>query len=182
SQPGVGNINPRLYGLAQNANSPFHDIVKKDNKVPCTPGTLDCTSGTFGFTAGPGYDQVTGLGSVDAYKLITNWAASPSLPTTTTVTAAPTTIAATGSTVLTATVIASSGTDSPAGNVTFTSGAKNLGSATLTGSGGFATASLTAAGSQFANGNDVVTAKYAGNTSFNSSQGTVTVVLSTVTG
>ncbi len=46
--------------------SPFHDITTGNNIVPCASGTPNCDSGTFGFTAGPGYDQVTGLGSLDA--------------------------------------------------------------------------------------------------------------------
>ena len=42
--------------------------------MPCTEGTTDCPNGgSIGYSAGPGYDQVTGLGSVDANVLITNW-------------------------------------------------------------------------------------------------------------
>lgn len=33
--PGLGNINPQLYRLAQSAPSAFHDIVAGDNIVPC---------------------------------------------------------------------------------------------------------------------------------------------------
>lgn len=63
-------INPTLYSLAASNPSVFHDITSGDNKVPCTTGsTTDCSSGTMGFAAGPGYDQVTGLGSVDAFAL-----------------------------------------------------------------------------------------------------------------
>jgi subtilase family serine protease len=68
-----GNVNPRLYQLATTSTDAFHDITSGDNKVPCTAGTTDCPNGTtqIGFSAGPGYDLVTGLGSVDAYKLVT---------------------------------------------------------------------------------------------------------------
>jgi subtilase family serine protease len=64
-----GNINPKLYSIAAATPAGFHDITTGDNIVPCQIGTLNCTSGTMGYRAGPGYDQVTGLGSVDATAL-----------------------------------------------------------------------------------------------------------------
>lgn len=75
---GLGNINPTLYGLAASTPTAFHDVTTGNNKVPCTSGTVDCPSGTteYGFSAGVGYDQVTGLGSVNASTLFTAWAAS----------------------------------------------------------------------------------------------------------
>ncbi len=73
---GLGNINSNLYRLAQ--TNIFHDITTGNNIVPCVTGTRDCTSGSFGYGAAPGYDPVTGLGSVDAYNLLTEWnAATP---------------------------------------------------------------------------------------------------------
>lgn len=79
---GLGNVNPMLYGLFANnaATNVFHDITSGTNKVPCTSGTTNCPAGTtsIGFTAGAGYDQVTGLGSLDVTKLVNAWlAASP---------------------------------------------------------------------------------------------------------
>jgi hypothetical protein len=74
-KPGLGNINPRLYQLAQIAPDVFHDVTSGDNIVPCKPGTPDCeSSGRYGFLAGPGYDHATGLGSIDVDKLVRNWA------------------------------------------------------------------------------------------------------------
>jgi len=78
----LGNVNPMLYGLFANnaATNVFHDITSGTNKVPCTSGTTNCPAGTtsIGFTAGAGYDQVTGLGSLDVTKLVNAWlAASP---------------------------------------------------------------------------------------------------------
>ena len=73
-QSGLGLINPMLYSLARTAPASFHDIVNGSNIVPCViRSTQDCPSGSMGYTAGPGYDQVTGLGSVDAYNLALNW-------------------------------------------------------------------------------------------------------------
>jgi subtilase family serine protease len=76
-QAGLGNANPTLYWLAQNSPSAFHDITTGNNIVPCVIGTPDCTTGYLGFSAGPGYDQATGLGSVDAARLLVAWAPLP---------------------------------------------------------------------------------------------------------
>ena len=73
SQPGLGNINPTLYRLAASGSNAFHDITVGDNIVPCVIGTPNCTTGKLGYTAGPGYDLVTGLGSVDALNLVNAW-------------------------------------------------------------------------------------------------------------
>jgi subtilase family serine protease len=63
-----GNANPILYQLAANqygAGGPqvFHDVTAGNNSVPRLKG----------FACGPGYDEVTGLGSVDGAALIANW-------------------------------------------------------------------------------------------------------------
>jgi subtilase family serine protease len=55
-----GNANPTLYGLG---GPVFHDITSGDNSVP----------GVSGFPAKAGYDEVTGLGSVDATAMVDNW-------------------------------------------------------------------------------------------------------------
>jgi uncharacterized repeat protein (TIGR01451 family) len=78
SSPGLGNINKALYQLAQSAPSAFHDITTGNNIVPCQIGTPNCTTGSMGYSTGVGYDQVTGLGSVDGYNLATQWSASSS--------------------------------------------------------------------------------------------------------
>lgn len=78
-QPGLGNVNPVLYSLAQTAPNTFHDVTGGDNKVPCSAGSLDCANGVIGYSAGPGYDVATGLGSPDVYNLLLNW---PNTPTT----------------------------------------------------------------------------------------------------
>lgn len=69
----LGNINPRLYSLAASSTDVFHDITSGSNIVRCVEGSPDCSTGTMGFSAGPGYDQVTGLGSVDADHLLNEW-------------------------------------------------------------------------------------------------------------
>ena len=72
-----GNPNPRLYALASQIPSAFHDITSGTNAVPCTAGTPNCVAGkTTGYAAGPGYDLATGWGSIDAYIFVHAWATS----------------------------------------------------------------------------------------------------------
>jgi subtilase family serine protease len=71
---GVGNANSSLYSLAVSTPSAFHDVTTGDNKVPCTAGSTGCPNGgTIGFAATANYDQTTGLGTIDAFNLVTAW-------------------------------------------------------------------------------------------------------------
>jgi hypothetical protein len=63
-----GNANTKLYPLAATqygaaGTAVFHDTTTGNNSV----------QGVTGFTCGTGFDQVTGLGSVDASALVTAW-------------------------------------------------------------------------------------------------------------
>ena len=90
SSAGLGNINPTLYTLAVSTPTAFHDITTGNNIVPCTSGTP--TTGPaasrcpmtapfqIGFSAGTGYDPVTGLGSIDANLLATSWPGFVAIP------------------------------------------------------------------------------------------------------
>ena len=145
--PGLGNINPKLYSLAETTPSIFHDITEGNNIVEVTCGRRirGCTPGSFGYNAGPGYDQATGLGSIDAYNFVLAWAgqnASTSRSAAAmTLSASATTLPSSGSLTLTATVTGSNG-GSPLGAVTFYVGSTSIGSAPLSGTGGAATARL----------------------------------------
>jgi len=76
-----GNPNPRLYALASQVPSAFHDITSGSNAVPCAAGTPDCVDGlTAGYSAGPGYDLTTGWGSIDAYVFVHAWQTSTAPP------------------------------------------------------------------------------------------------------
>ena len=73
----LGNVNPTIYALANSsyAGSVFHDVTSGTNASPCTEGSVNCAAGgTIGFVAGPGYDQATGWGSVDAAAMVADWA------------------------------------------------------------------------------------------------------------
>ena len=81
-----GNLNPQLYQLPQLYPLPgstvtswaFNDIAGGDNNVPCQPSTPDCPSVDFyGYSAGAGYDLVTGWGSVDATALLNAFTGTP---------------------------------------------------------------------------------------------------------
>ena len=72
----LGNINSRLYALAAASSGVFHDVTSGSNKVPCTIGSTDCSSGTIGYSAAAGYDLATGLGSIDSFNLADQWLAT----------------------------------------------------------------------------------------------------------
>jgi subtilase family serine protease len=79
----LGNVNSNLYSLAASTPSVFHDITTGNNMVPCQAGTTDCPNGgMIGYSAGTGYDFVTGLGSIDVGALVGAWGNSNILPPT----------------------------------------------------------------------------------------------------
>src|SRR5208283_4037925 len=80
---------PTLYSLAAKSPAAFHDITAGDNDVPCQIGTPNCTTGSMGYSAGPGYDLATGLGSVNGYNLVTAWPGTVVTPPPAPVLAAP---------------------------------------------------------------------------------------------
>jgi len=174
AQPGLGNINPTLYRLAQSTKDVFHDITTGDNKLPCVQGSPNCVDGLVGYSAGPGYDLVTGLGSADAFKLVTEWTLGTG--TITTLTATPTTVDLTTSVRLVATVSGSGGVP-PSGAVNFLSNHGLIGSAPLTAQGSAATATITVNAIQALGGDNTVTAFYLGDTVYDGSGGSVSLTL-----
>jgi subtilase family serine protease len=171
---GQGLLNTALYSLASNSGtyaSAFHDIVTGNNN--CLAGSVVC-SGPVGYTAGVGYDQVTGLGSVDLANLAGAWAMSATtlISTTTAVTAATATPNVSTADAVTITVTSATGTTIPTGNVTLQidGGTSNSGttvaaqpisaSGTLTYTANFATAGM-----------HQILAQYAGDTTHASSVG-----------
>jgi len=140
---GIGNANPNLYYIAANNPAAMNDVQSGNNIVPCTQGTLDCPGTApfqFGFSAGVGYDQVTGLGSVNANTLATAWG-ELSTATTTSISPSTNSISVGGSVTFTATVSPAGA----AGSVSFYNNGSTtpLGTATLSsGTGSFTTTSL----------------------------------------
>ena len=79
-----GNPNARFYPIAAQSPPAFHDITVGTNAVPCQGGSANCSSKTAGtvgvmngFSAAPGFDLATGLGSVDANALAIAWSSAP---------------------------------------------------------------------------------------------------------
>jgi hypothetical protein len=82
-----GNLNPELYSLASSAPAAFHDVTVAssgvgtcdvntpsmcNNSIPSPSGL---TGGQAGFAVGTGYDEVTGLGSLNVANFLTSYQA-----------------------------------------------------------------------------------------------------------
>ncbi len=180
---GQGLINPTLYTLASNSATyaaAFHDITIGNNN--CLAGTTYCGTSTPGYSAGTGYDLVTGLGSVQLAGLSTSWpvntGSSAGLVDTTTAVTPSTAAPASGASVtFTIKVASATGSSIPSGTV-------NLAiDQTLTGGGTTATATLDTTGtatyqtSFTTSGTHVVVANYAGDTMHAASTGAGSVTL-----
>jgi len=77
SNAGLGNVNRRLYDLASSASWAFHDLSTGDNTATAIVcGGFLCSAPyekSVGYSAGTGYDLVTGLGSLDAFSFFLAW-------------------------------------------------------------------------------------------------------------
>lgn len=167
--PGLANINQQLYQLAQSNTSAFHDITTGTNIVPCTNPSPNCPTSApfqFGYTAGAGYDEVTGLGSIDAYTFVTGWASAAKRPTTTTVTLSPASVnvGSAGPVGAKATVTPTTGTGTPTGSVNFYVDASTTAAGTGTLSSGSYTFNYNP--SALTAGNHTITATYEGDSTF----------------
>ena len=175
TQPGLGNINPELYRLARVTTNVFHDITQGNNMVPCASGSPDCTNGMLGFAAGPGYDQASGLGSLDVYNFVTQWGGAAAA-TSTSLAATPANINFGDTVQLTATVTAgATGFFIPTGAVTFSTGDTVLGTVPTVEAGGALLATLTVSGTRLPVGNAKATATYSGDATHNGSAGSAVV-------
>jgi pseudomonalisin len=174
-----GLLNPNLYILAAApSNGVFHDVTVATSGVAncavttpsmcnnSTPGPTSLTGGLSGYLVTAGYDEATGLGSINVANLLTNWV-STTVPTTTTLAMSPASPVNAGTNVtLTATVKPSStSTKTPTGTVTFTDAKLGkLGTGTLNSSGVATLASSRLAGASYS-----ITATYGGDTNFSGS-------------
>ncbi len=149
-----GNANPRFYQLAalQASGGPsyFHRVTAGNNSVPGTTGFAASTS-----TTTPTYNLATGLGSVDANVLVTQW--SGILPATTTTVTTSSATSPFGQSVSFSANVAGSGSTTPSGTVQFKDGSADLG-APLALAGGSATLNT----SSLSTGSHSFTAVYAG--------------------
>jgi uncharacterized protein (TIGR03437 family) len=163
---GLGNINPQLYRLAQSTAAAFHDVTTGNNIVPCFQGSAGCSTGSFGYSAGPGYDQATGLGSLDVYKLAQAWnVATQSV--TVKLYLSSTTPTLNDTLNLTAVVTPATGSGAPTGTVDFSVAGLLLGSAALAPSASGPAANVSIPASVLGSGDNFILASYSGDAAFN---------------
>jgi hypothetical protein len=146
----------------------FSDVTVGNNAVP---GMTNYGSTSVLYQAGVGFDEASGLGSVDVTNLLTNY--SPLMgttPTTTTLVVTPTTSKIGQSVTMVATVTGTGGT--PTGSVAFV-GTGNVTLATVSLSAGVATFQSTT----IQPGIYQVIAQYAGDSTFDSSKSTAVFVV-----
>lgn len=180
AQPGLGNLNPTLYAMAQAAPSAFHDISSGNNAVPCAQETLNCVNGAAGYNAGPGYDLATGLGSLDVYNFVTQWKSA--VPSTVTLTLSPASAGLNDPVQVTATVTGAAA--SPAGTLALVvqagaAGGVALGTADLTAgaTAGTSSAVFNVTGAQLGIGGGTVQAVYGGDALYQASQASASFAL-----
>ena len=156
-----------LYPLAKQFPAAFHDVTAGSNNEPCDPTqtvVTACVLGTDGnysagaYSAAAGYDEASGLGSIDANVLVTDWNKVSFTASGTTLALSPASITHGATETLTATV-----TGATSGDVAFVSTAplpsnKGLNFATV-GSNGVATLTTNA----LPGGTYSITADYSGN-------------------
>jgi trimeric autotransporter adhesin len=90
----LGQADYVLYDLAKTKYSTvFHDVTTGNNSVSCTGGTPNCIPVSLvnayylsGFNTSAGYDEASGLGSVDATQMLTNWGSTGATATTSSLT------------------------------------------------------------------------------------------------
>jgi subtilase family serine protease len=176
---GLGNINPSLYPLL--GTTAFNDVTTGNNIVPCKTGSTNCpalpAAQQFGFSAGVGYDQVTGLGSPNAFALAKALAAAATASSIALVPSA-TSISQGGSVTLTATVSPATATGTVSFYANYSSGStKPLALPVAPNGSGVATLTTTA----LPVGADNVTATFDGTGVFGSANSAVSVITVTST-
>jgi hypothetical protein len=172
-----GQANFTLYPLATQHPSVFHDVTVGSNNVPCMQGSPNCTLSalkdntngvyTLGkYYAGAGYDLATGLGSVDASKLVQYWNSLSFAATSTTLSLDQTTF--THGTPVTVSVGVTGSGGTPSGDVALLTTATpsvDTGAGDLTLQNGKASSSI----NDLPGGQYKLTARYAGDSTFASS-------------
>jgi hypothetical protein len=170
-----GTITPGIYQPCLVGDIDCYQGTGVKYGVNTVPGTT-ASAGILGYTASPGYDDATGLGSMNINSIVNGWnTATPQFPSTTTLSSSSNSISSTGSVTLTANVVATGrgGAVAPAGTVTFyvnsTSGT-NLGTGSIasscTGTGAstscLGVASLAVPASSLPAGSDNIIAYFGG--------------------
>ncbi len=183
-----GNLNPQLYPLAASVPAAFHDATIVSSGVSgCSANTASICNNSIpnasgsgaqaGFLLNTGYDEATGLGSLDVQVFLNNLSA-PKITPTVTVTPASSSITTAQPLSVTVVVNGGSGNPTPTGSVTLTGGGYTSAATAL--SGGSATINIPA--DSLAPGSDTLTASYTPDSSssstYNSASGSAPVTVS----
>lgn len=187
-----GQINYTLYRLAttlgnacdsSQQTSPsaqnacvFYDVTAGNNSVPCAGGSPGCSSSTSGmngllngYTAGTGYDMVSGLGSLNTTNLANAWPSATFDPSRVTLQASNLSAIHGTAITLSGTVAGATNSGTPTGTVSIKTDAGRDSAQTLTLSGGM----FSGAVSDLPGGQYNVLAHYAGDGTFAASDSTV---------
>ena len=186
-----GNINPELYSLAANAPAVFHQVSVATSGVSncqlatpsmCNnsiPGPTGLTGGQAGFQLGAtgGYNEATGLGSLDASQFIYSYTGLGNVHLPTVTVSGPPSINASQSASFEVTVSGILG--SPSGTVTLTSGAYSSGTITLTIPGSNSeSAYIVIPSNALAVGTDTITASFtSGSSTYSDATGSTTMIV-----
>jgi subtilase family serine protease len=129
-----GNLNPGIYQMAVSAPTAFHDVTLASSGVTscdlntpslCNnsiPGPAGLSGGQPGYAIGKGYDEVTGLGSLDAQAFVYAYGTSHKIMTPTVALYTVQTVATNQPLTVGVSVNGSSYSPYPTGNVTATIG------------------------------------------------------------
>jgi subtilase family serine protease len=177
----------------------FNDIDSETIAVPCDYGAEEGNPGQTGiqspdcsvihtgdlvgilpgYSAAAGYDQATGLGSLNVANVVNAWpAASATGKATVTVTPAQSSLGAGSPLSVAVTVAASSSGTTPSGKVTLLGGGYSSGAQAL--SSGAYTFNISA--NSLSAGTDVLTVSYSGDTTYEAATGSATVTVAAAAG
>jgi len=193
-----GNPNAELYALAgrqtysscsaesvkTSSSCYFNDIDTSTNATPCMKGALDCTvthsSDSWGilsgFSATTGFDEATGLGSLNVANVVNNWStAGGTAAATVTITPSQNAITINQGLTVTVTVTGASGT--PTGTVGLATSGYTATAAALS-SGSY---TFTIPAYSLAAGADTLTIGYGGDTNYAQTTGTASITVSKLT-
>jgi subtilase family serine protease len=182
----LGLAAQELYDLfnSSKASLVFHDVTAGNNSVVCTSGsTTDCQkngAGYYfltGYDATAGYDQASGMGSVDATQLVTYWGTGTgSAPATLTLTPSATSITALQSLTVNVMVTGSGLLGTPTGSVTISDASVSYTSSPTTLAAG--AASITIPAGTLPTGSDTLTANYSGDVNYAATSNSVNIMVS----
>ena len=181
-----GNINPLLYGLYATTPTAFHDATVATSGVTncstatpsmcnnSTPGPSSLSGGLAGYELLTGYDEATGLGSLDVARLLAA-VGTTTVATSLAVTPSPSPALTNQAVILTARLTPGASSATPTGHVQFYANGAAIGSlATLTSDVATLSYTFTTAGTYS------IYAIYSGDTNFTASTApTISLVVNT---